>query len=89
MKIFIKFILHKLRLALLLRFAPDMRSEIEEQIAESDRGFFKEIMKERGETINAKTLTVFLEAYQNISYAFIPELPLELALIKIIGNNDK
>ena len=89
MKIFIKFILHKLRLALLLRFAPDMRREIEEQIAESDRGFFKEIMKERGETINAKTLTVFLEAYQNMNYAFIPELPLELALIKIIGNYDK
>lgn len=86
MKIFIKFILHKLRLALLLRFAPDMRKGIQENLSETDIKFLQEILKERGETINAKTLTIFLEAYQNISYAFIPELVLELALIKIIGS---
>lgn len=38
----------------------------------------------KSEMFNSRTLAALLEAYQNIDRAFIPQLPLELALVKIL-----
>jgi hypothetical protein len=35
--------------------------------------------------ISSKTLSVLLEAYQKTSHSFIPTLPLELALVELMG----
>ncbi|PCI20021.1 DNA polymerase III, subunit gamma and tau [Candidatus Wolfebacteria bacterium] len=87
MKIFLKLILYKFRILLLLRFAPDMRKEIEHQLSESDVKFFQEVLAEKSDSISSKSLLVLLEAYQQIMYSFIPELPLELAMITILGQD--
>lgn len=84
MHIFLKLLLAKIRTALLLRFAPEMKNELLEDLTEDDKNFLTEILKEKGSALSSKTLEVFLEASQNIKYASVKEIPLELALIKIL-----
>lgn len=86
MKVYLKLILKRLRVALLLKFAENTAKEFMEDMAEDDRKFITTFTKEHGTNISSTTLVVLLEAYGQIDYAFIPELPLELALIKLISN---
>ncbi len=91
MKVYLKLILSKMRAALLLRYAPEMKHEIEERLGAEDAAFLKEILKikslpaQAGDGISSKTLARLLAAYQELRFAFIPELPLELALVDILG----
>ncbi|MDQ5953098.1 MAG: polymerase subunit gamma/tau [Patescibacteria group bacterium] len=84
MEIYLKLILTKLRLALLMRFAPEMKKDLEEEIADSDKEFFKEIVKEKKGVITSKSLEYLLEAEKNLKHSFIKSLPIELALTKIL-----
>jgi DNA polymerase-3 subunit gamma/tau len=84
LKLYLKLILQKMRFALLLRFAPDMKKELESELSESDLAFLTEILKDKISLIKSETLNTLLEAYQAIDSSFIKELPLELALIKIL-----
>ncbi len=84
MKFFIKLVIHHLRLALLLRYAPELEKEIEKEISSSDFGFLKTLVADKSGMISSKTLLILLNAYQSINHAFISELPLELAIIEIL-----
>lgn len=84
MEIFLKMILMKLRTALLLRYAPEMKKELMEGLTEDDGEFLLEILKEKGGAINSKSLEILLGAIETLKYASVRELPLELALIKIL-----
>jgi DNA polymerase III subunit gamma/tau len=82
MKIFLKLILHKARLVLLLRYAKDMEKDIKQDISERDYKFLKKLSEEKG--LNSNVLKTLLDAYTETSFSYIPQLPLELALIEII-----
>jgi DNA polymerase III subunit gamma/tau len=85
MKIFLKLILHKMRFVLLLKYAKDMSSEIKKDLSEED---FNLIIKMgQNSKINSNALKVMLDAFSEVSFSYIPQLPLELALVKIIGQN--
>lgn len=86
MKVYLKLILKKLRVVLLLKFAENMAKEFMEDMADEDKKFLTAFAKEHGANVSSATLVTLLEAYSQIDYAFIPELPLELALIKITNN---
>ena len=47
--------------------------------------FLEKVTKEPNGIIVSKTLDIFLSAYETMGSAFIQTLPLELAVIKIIG----
>lgn len=83
--LYLKLILIKLRISLLMRYAPDMKKSLEEEIADSDKEFFKEILKEKKGMITSKTLEILLEAERNIRHSFVKSLPLESALVKMVG----
>jgi DNA polymerase-3 subunit gamma/tau len=86
MKLYFKLIIEKLRVAIILRYAPKLEAELAGDLSENDIEFLKELIKKDKEgTLRSKTLSILLEEYQNMDHAFISELPLELALIKIIG----
>jgi DNA polymerase III gamma/tau subunit len=85
-KTYLKLILQKMRFALLLRFAPAME-EISEDMTPTDLDFLKALVKKDKGMISSKTLLVILESYESIDRAFIKELPLELALIKILNKD--
>lgn len=84
MSIFLKLILSKLRLALLLRYAPDMKKDIDESLTDEDKKFLMDLLKEKGGMVTSRSLEVLLEAENAQKYASVKELPLEMALIKIL-----
>lgn len=88
MKVFMKLVLQKLRSILLLRFAKDLEKSICSQFSDEDAVFLKEISSEKDSEINAKSLSVFLNAYTQIGFSYIPQLPIELAFIELLSNKE-
>ncbi len=88
-KIFTKLILQKLRVILLLRFVPDMKKIFEKDFNTEDFKFLSEIAERKESNISSSVLKEILEAYQQIGYSYIVHLPLELAIIKLSGDNTK
>lgn len=85
MEVFLKMILRSTRFVLLLRFAPDMRGLVIDETGEEEFGRLSKLSKS-AKNLNSKTLLRFLEASSQQSYASIPELPIELAVIDACGN---
>lgn len=86
MKLFLKLIIQKFRIAIILKYAPKLEEEMKGDISEADLKFLKELVKNDKEGIlRSPALSCLLEAYQNMDKAFIGELPLELALVKILN----
>lgn len=89
MKLYLKLIVDKFRIALIIRHAPKLTEEMAGDMGDEDLKFLQKLVKDDQEgTIRSHTLATLLEAYENIDNAFIPELPLELALIKILGKDE-
>jgi DNA polymerase III subunit gamma/tau len=85
-KLYFKLIIQKFRLAIILRYAPKLITGMMGDFSETDLEFLKELIKNDKEgMIRSPALSILLEAYQNMDNAFIAELPLELALVKIIS----
>ena len=73
-------------MAIILRYAPKLKDEMAGDLSESDLEFLQALVKEDKEgMLRSPALATLLEAYQNIDNAFVAELPLELALVKILG----
>jgi len=86
MKLYLKLIIQKFRIAIILKYAPKLEGEMAKDLSEEDLNFLMKIIKEdKIGTLRSPTLAILLEAYQNIDKAFVSELPLELALIKILS----
>lgn len=83
MEIFLRLVLHKIRTILLLRYARDMEPEIKEEFTESDFEFLKTMSGKEGASISSGVLESLLGAHSAMRYAGIPELPLELVLMKL------
>ncbi len=84
MKVFLTLVLRKMRAVLLLRFAKDMEEGMKEDFAEEDFVFLKQLSGKAGANLTSQTLKELLYAYDEMRFASIPQLPLELALMKII-----
>jgi len=76
-----KLLIHRMRVVLLLRFAPDLAEALSKELTEADLSLAQQLSKEPG--VNSDTLRMLLEAYSQMAYAAVPHLPLELALIEI------
>ncbi len=85
MSVLLKMILSKLRYALMLRYAPNTKKSIEGVVSVSDMEFIEQLIKDKPEYITSGTLSVLLDTYQSLKNAVISELPLELALVKILN----
>lgn len=86
MKLYLKLIIMKFRMAIILRYAPKLQEDMRGDLGEEDLKFLQDLVKtDKDGILRSGVLSVLLEAYQNIDNAFISELPLELALVKIIS----
>ncbi|HEY4487264.1 MAG TPA: DNA polymerase III subunit gamma/tau [Candidatus Paceibacterota bacterium] len=74
-----RLLLHRLRVIMLMRYAPSLAEQLVEELTDADRELAKELSKKP--SINSDLLRVFLEAYSTMAYAAVPHLPLELAII--------
>ncbi|HWP61679.1 MAG TPA: DNA polymerase III subunit gamma/tau [Candidatus Paceibacterota bacterium] len=76
-----RLLIHRMRIVLLMRNAPDLAKELSEELTETDRTLAKELAG--GTTVNSDMLRIVLEAYSQMAYAAVPHLPLELAVVDI------
>jgi len=85
MKLYFKLIIEKFRMSIILRYAPKLEKEVIGDLGEEDLEFLKGLAKDDKEgLLRSKALSILLESYSDIDKAFVTELPLELALIKIL-----
>ena len=88
MKIFLKMLLRDLRLVMLLKFAPEMEKEILSEVSDEEAKVFKDLKSHKNIAILPQALKELLTASGEIGHSIIPELPLELALIRLLGQKD-
>ena len=87
-KLYFKLIIQKFRMAIILRYAPKLKEEMAGDLSEADLGFLKDLVKTDKEgMLRSGALTILLDSYENMDNAFITELPLELALVRILGQD--
>ncbi len=79
-RVLTKLLIHRLRVILLMRYAPDLAEHFSKELTESDLALAKDLSKEPG--VNSDSLRALLEAYAKMAYAAVPHLPLELAVIE-------
>ncbi len=85
MLLYFKLVLHKMRWVLLLRNLKSSEGKLQEEMTDTDFKFLKELAFKIPSKINSETLLILLSYYDMVAKAYIPELPLELALAKIIN----
>jgi len=85
MAIYLKMILARLRYALMLRYAPLSRKYIEGLLGEREMTYITKLISSKPEYISSSTLSILLDSYQDLRNSVISELPLELALVKILN----
>ncbi|XKT75087.1 MAG: DNA polymerase III subunit gamma/tau [Patescibacteria group bacterium UBA2103] len=83
MKTFLTLVLDYLRAVLLLRHAKDFEADFAEQYGEDELSHMNELSSK----ITKEVLIAHLEASKNMRFAPIPSLALELAVIKLIGQD--
>lgn len=83
-KTFLKIVLQRIRFTLLLRLKAGLDNEIEKELRSEDFEFLKKLAAEKDSKINSQTLWELLDAYEKTNLSHIAQLPLELALVKIL-----
>jgi DNA polymerase III subunit gamma/tau len=86
MKIYAKLLLQKIRAILLLTYAPDMEAELAGELSETDLKFLKDVAGRK--TVQSSAVAELLTASELIGRAAVKELPLELALMTLVGQNE-
>ncbi len=86
--LFMKLILEKVRFVLLMRFDPETKQRIKEEFSGDDVKFFEELSGTKGASINSQMLLSLLNAYADTNRAYIKQLPLEIALIELLGKKE-
>ncbi|PIR83664.1 DNA polymerase III, subunit gamma and tau [Candidatus Kaiserbacteria bacterium CG10_big_fil_rev_8_21_14_0_10_51_14] len=76
-----KLLIHRMRVVLLIRYAPDLAKSFSHELTEADLALAQSLSKEAG--VNSDTLKALLEAHSQMAYAAVPHLPLELSIIDI------
>lgn len=80
-RVLAKLLIHRMRVVLLMRYAPELSQALSGELTEADVALAQELSKEEG--VNSHTLRALLEAYSTMAYAAVPHLPLELAIVEI------
>lgn len=84
-KLLIKIILNEIRLIMLAIFAPEMKKVLATEVGEEKWHFIEQTAEKPGAKSLPAVLRELLTAYDDIGRAAVPELPLELALIRLLG----
>lgn len=79
-RVLTKLLIHRLRIVLLMRYAPDLAESFTRELTDADLELTKSLSKES--SVNSEMLRALLEAYAVMTYAAIPHLPLELAIVE-------
>lgn len=87
MELFMKLLLARLRAVLLLRFAKELAGELAQEYTDTDFAFLQSIAQKKSGHVSSATVVELLDAAEQMRFAAVPALPLELALMKLIGQD--
>ncbi len=87
-KVLMKLILKSVRAVLLFRFAPELRDELSTEFGVDDARALEAMAKHKPSRINSMLLSALLTAHDRVGSSFLPTLPLELALIDVLGESE-
>lgn len=85
--IFCRLVIDKIRMLMLMRFGQE--SFIKNIVSENDLDFLTSLKEDKNIKVDSKKLDRLLCAYLDISKSFIPFLPLELAVVEMIGDKEE
>jgi DNA polymerase-3 subunit gamma/tau len=85
MMLLAQLLLNTMRLSLMYRYAPSMREAFEAQHSELYVELVKRGAIESTEAISSKGIVSMITAIERIAYASVPALPLELAMLEMLG----
>lgn len=88
-RLFIKLVLRNLRFAFMLALAPNMENELKNLMSEKQMEFIKSLKSKTKPAEIEFILKIFLDAYGSSIYSYFPELPLEMAVARIINESLK
>jgi hypothetical protein len=74
---------------LLLRSAPSLKNELQNDFTEEEFTSIALPAVSSKQKINSKLLLLLLEAYARTGTTYVPELPLEIALIEHLAITEK
>jgi DNA polymerase III gamma/tau subunit len=80
-RVLTRLLIHRMRVVLLLRHAPDLAASFSKELTEADLELARELSKHAGATSEA--LKALLDAHATMAYAAVPHLPLEMAVMDI------
>lgn len=83
MKLFMRLLLERIRVVILLRHSPSDAEVVLGQFAEDDVSAIRAITEDPKTPINSHLLLRLLEAVEQSRGTYLPQLPLELALIEL------
>ncbi len=82
MSLYLSFVLERMRAALLVRHAPELRKELEEELGEEYAEVEKLASPES--KLTHETLRIFLDASARVRFSPVPAFPLELAVLEAV-----
>jgi DNA polymerase III subunit gamma/tau len=82
--LYYKLVLHKIRAILLLRTLKSSEDKLKEEMTDTDFTFLKILAEKKPSKINSDILLVLLNNYDLVAKAYLPEMVLELILMKLI-----
>ncbi|MBL8158805.1 DNA polymerase III subunit gamma/tau [bacterium] len=85
MRVLARLLIHRLRIALLIRYAPGLAESLSKELPEDDQAFVTGLSKLP--SVNSDMLRTILEAHSIMAYAAVPHLPLEMAIIDIASKS--
>ena len=82
MQVYLALTLERMRNVLLVRHAPELRKEIQQELGE-EYAAVEALASDAGSKMTHTTLKAFLDAASEIRYSPVPALPLELAVLSL------
>ena len=89
MKIFVRLLLRDLRNILFLKLVPDMNKEILAELSDDEGKIFERLKSHQNVKILPDALREMILVFNDIAGAGMPELPIELALIRLLGQQQR
>jgi DNA polymerase-3 subunit gamma/tau len=86
MLVLLKLLLTKMRAILLMRFGST--SLVQDSLSEEDFVWVEKLAKDKTTEVSSGTIITLLDAYTATGKAYISSLPLELALVSLIGEKN-
>ncbi|OGG44610.1 DNA polymerase III, subunit gamma and tau [Candidatus Kaiserbacteria bacterium RIFCSPHIGHO2_01_FULL_48_10] len=85
MGVFCMLLIQRVRILLMLRYAPEFGRELATDLTAEDQATLEKFSKEKESKINSETLRKLILASIETSRSPLPQLPLELAIMELVG----